>query len=145
MPTENIEVFVICSVSSIPAGGARPFMLARADGAGGSSPFPIFVVNTRSNEYIGYLNACPHKGALLNSLSGGFFSQDRKSLECGSHGARFEIATGLCIDGPCEGKSLEPVALAVIDGDICLCGVELAEDDIAPAKGAGAEALSRPQ
>ena len=39
---------------------------------------------------------------------------------------------GLCIDGPCRGKSLKPIALAVIDGEVCTCGVALVEDDGCP-------------
>lgn len=42
--------------------------------------------------------------------------------------ANFDIESGLCVDGPCQGESLQPIALAVIDGEICLCGVELVED-----------------
>ena len=42
---------------------------------------------------------------------------------------RFRI---MCIDGPCSAKSLEPIAVTEIDGDICLCGVKLAEDDGIP-------------
>jgi nitrite reductase/ring-hydroxylating ferredoxin subunit len=35
-------------------------------------------------------------------------------------GALFELGTGMCIEGPCKGRALEPVNLAVIDGDICV-------------------------
>ncbi|HZM08341.1 MAG TPA: Rieske (2Fe-2S) protein, partial [Methylocella sp.] len=54
------------------------------------------------------------------------------ALRCGRHGARFEIDTGICVDGPCQGASLESVALAVIQGDVCLCGIALVEDDGIP-------------
>ncbi len=52
--------------------------------------------------------------------------------ECGQHGALFEIETGQCVDGPCEAKSLEPIAVAIIDGEVCLCGGKLIEDDGVP-------------
>ena len=42
----------------------------------------------------------------------------------------FEIDTGLCIGGPCKDKSLEPIALAVVDGEVCICGVDLEESGI---------------
>jgi hypothetical protein len=58
-----------------------------------------------------------------------FSSQDHKFLKCGAQGVIFETETSLCIDGPCASKSLEPIALVAIDGDICLCGVKLAEDE----------------
>jgi nitrite reductase/ring-hydroxylating ferredoxin subunit len=49
------------------------------------------------------------------------------SAECGQHGAFFKIETGRCVDGPCKAKSLELVALAIIDGEVCLCGVKLVD------------------
>ncbi len=85
-------------------------------------PFPIVVIRTHDNDYIGYVNACPHDGVWLNIGSGDFFTPDRAFLKCGRHGATFEIDSGLGIDGPCQGKSLEPIALAVVDGEVCLCG-----------------------
>jgi nitrite reductase/ring-hydroxylating ferredoxin subunit len=47
---------------------------------------------------------------------------------CGKHGALFELGTGMCIEGPCKGRGLVPVPLAIIDNDICVVGVKLAED-----------------
>ena len=58
-----------------------------------------------------------------------FFTPDRAFLRCGRHGATFEIDSGLCIDGPCKDRSLQPIALAVVDGEVCLCGERLVEDD----------------
>ncbi|WP_246709491.1 Rieske (2Fe-2S) protein [Bradyrhizobium sp. 6(2017)] len=80
------------------------------------------MLRTFGNDYFGYVNRCPHDSAWLNIGSGEFFSPDRSFLRCGRHGARFEIDTGVCIDGPCNGQALEPVALTVIDGDVCLRG-----------------------
>jgi hypothetical protein len=38
----------------------------------------------------------------------------------------------VCISGPCREQSLEPIALAVVDGDVCVCGITLVEDDRIP-------------
>ncbi len=129
MSTKDIEVFVVCAADGIEQGGAKPFSLSRINEAGESRPFPIVVVRTGASDYVGYVNACPHQGTWLNFGAGEFFSRDRAFLRCGRHGANFEIDTGLCVDGPCRGKSLQPIALAVIDGDVCLCGIKLVEDD----------------
>lgn len=129
MGSEEIEVFVICASDDIERGGARAFSLSRIDASGESRPFPIVVIRTHDNAYVGYVNACPHDGVWLNIGSGDFFTQDRAFLKCGRHGATFEIDTGLCIDGPCNGKSLQPIALAVVDSEVCLCGERLVEDD----------------
>ncbi|MCC8935753.1 Rieske 2Fe-2S domain-containing protein [Bradyrhizobium sp. Arg62] len=127
--SDQIEVFAVCPADAIERSGAMGFSLSRIDDGGESRPFPIIVVRTFDNHYFGYVNRCPHDSVWLNIGSGEFFSADRSFLRCGRHGARFEIDTGVCIDGPCDGQVLEPVALAVIEGDLCLCGVKLLEDE----------------
>ncbi|MCA6116871.1 Rieske 2Fe-2S domain-containing protein [Bradyrhizobium sp. WSM 1738] len=129
MGSQEIEVFTVCHADAIERGGAKGFSLSRIDESGESRPFPIVVVRTFGNDYYGYLNRCPHDGVWLNIGSGEFFSSDRAFIRCGRHGAIFEIDSGFCIDGPCNAKALEPVALAVVDGDVCLCGVKLVEDN----------------
>lgn len=129
MAANDLDVFVVCAADDIERDGARAFSLSRIVETGESKPFPIFIVRTGADDYVGYMNACPHQGVWLNFGAGEFFSRDRAFLRCGRHGANFEIDTGLCVDGPCQGKSLQPVAVAVIDGDVCLCGVKLVEDD----------------
>ena len=132
MPLKEIEVFIICATDDIEPGGARSFSLSRITETGESRPFPIVVVRTHANDYFGYVNACPHQGIWLNVGAGEFFTPDRAFLRCGRHGARFEIDTGLCVDGPCDGESLKPIALAVAEGDVCLCGVALVVDEGIP-------------
>ena len=122
-----VKVFVICAADSIERSNAKAFSLFRVNEAGESRPFSIVVVRTHADDYFGYVNSCPHKGIWLNFGEGNFFTRDRGFLRCGRHGSVFEIDTGLCIDGPCKDKSLEPIALAVVDGDVCICGVELEE------------------
>jgi nitrite reductase/ring-hydroxylating ferredoxin subunit len=132
MSTEDHEVWSICATSSIEPGSAKAFSLLRINEAGESRPFPIVIVRKNAQEYFGYVNSCPHAGLWLNVGSGAFFDEDRKFLRCGRHGSKFEIETGLCIDGPCKTASLEPVAIAAIQGEVCLCGIQLVEDDGIP-------------
>jgi nitrite reductase/ring-hydroxylating ferredoxin subunit len=129
MGQAEIPVYVVCASDMIERGGAKSFSLSRIDESGKSRPFPIVVVRTYGNDYVGYVNSCPHDGVWLNIGAGEFFTPDRAFLKCGRHGATFEIESGLCIRGPCTGKNLQPIALAVVDGDVCLCGVTLVEDD----------------
>lgn len=129
MAKDDIELFVICAADAIERGGARAFSLSRLNEDGDSRPFPVVIVRTDGNEYFAYVNSCPHQHIWLNFGAGEFFTPDRAFLKCGRHGATFEIDTGLCIDGPCQGQNLEPIAVAVVDGEVCLCGVALAEDD----------------
>jgi nitrite reductase/ring-hydroxylating ferredoxin subunit len=129
MSSAKVEVFAVCGADDIERGDAKPFSLSRVNEAGESRPFPIVIVRTHGNDYFGYVNSCPHEGIWLNFGEGTFFTPDRTFLKCGRHGSTFEIETGLCIDGRCKEKSLEPIALAVVDGDVCVCGIALVEDD----------------
>jgi nitrite reductase/ring-hydroxylating ferredoxin subunit len=124
---DRVEVFVICAADSIERSNAKAFSLFRVNDAGESRPFPIVVVRTHADDYLGYVNACPHQGIWLNFGEGNFFTRDRGFLRCGRHGSVFEIDSGLCIDGPCKDKSLEPIAVTVVDGEVCICGVKLEE------------------
>jgi nitrite reductase/ring-hydroxylating ferredoxin subunit len=124
---EAAKVFVICAADSIERSNAKAFSLFRLNEAGESRPFSIIVIRTHTDDYIGYVNSCPHQGIWLNFGEGNFFTPDRAFLKCGRHGSVFEIDSGLCIDGPCKDRSLEPIALAVVDGEVCLCGFELEE------------------
>lgn len=129
MSSKQIDVFIVCSAKSIARGSAKAFRLSRLDETGTTRPFSIAIIRTEANGFFGYINTCPHEGVWLNIGAGEFFSPDRRFLKCGRHGAIFEIETGLCVDGPCKGQSLEPVALAVIDEEVCLCGIALVEED----------------
>jgi nitrite reductase/ring-hydroxylating ferredoxin subunit len=129
---EELEVFVICPVRSIGRGEAKAFSLSRLNEEGDARPFSIVVIRTNDDAVVGYVNSCPHARIWLNFGAGEFFNADRTLLKCGRHGSLFEIETGVCVDGPCNGKSLEPIALAVVDGEICLCGVTLVEDNRFP-------------
>lgn len=126
---EEIEVFVICAAGSLDRGQAKAFSLSRITENEGARPFSIFVVRTARDQYFGYVNVCPHQGTWLNIGEGGFFGEDGKHLRCGRHKAEFDVETGLCVKGPCKGKAIEPIPLVVVDGDVCLCGIELAEED----------------
>lgn len=57
-----------------------------------------------------FINRCPHAGTPLNMFpDASFYDRTGKFLLCGTHGALFEPAGGLCVRGPCSGQSLTPV------------------------------------
>ncbi|MFG1346294.1 Rieske 2Fe-2S domain-containing protein [Xanthobacter autotrophicus DSM 431] len=132
MSAEEIEVYAICETDFLDPGEAKAFDLSRITEDGGARPFRIVVVRTGARDFVGYVNACPHQGTWLNIGGGEFFNKDGTRLRCGRHGALFDIESGSCVDGPCEGKSLEPIALAVVGDDVCLCGVALVEEEERP-------------
>jgi nitrite reductase/ring-hydroxylating ferredoxin subunit len=126
------EYFVICEVEDIPRSGARAFDLAESDGAGGQKPFRILVARNATGDHFAYRNACPHQGVWLNVGDGKFFDDSGALLRCGRHGATFDVATGVCKSGDCEGAQLEKVSVAVVTGDVCLHGVKLVEEEPKP-------------
>jgi nitrite reductase/ring-hydroxylating ferredoxin subunit len=105
---------VICRVEDLQMHGARAFTIG-----GGDWPLRGFVVRAGASVY-GYVNRCPHAGHPLNLLPGRFLSPDGALILCSSHGALFEKATGLCVAGPCVGRTLTPLALEVRSGLVML-------------------------
>lgn len=63
------------------------------------------------NRIHAYWNTCPHMGIPLNWVPNRFLDFDKAFIQCSSHGALFEVATGKCIAGPCLGDSLGSVDL----------------------------------
>jgi nitrite reductase/ring-hydroxylating ferredoxin subunit len=120
--------YAICAMNEIPSQRAKGFQLMIVAEDGSHRPFPIIVVRW-GRQVFGYLNKCPHDGVNLDWERNQFLDPNGIRLMCGKHGALFELGTGNCVDGPCKGRSLTPVALSVIDDDICVTGVTLVEDE----------------
>lgn len=120
--------YVICSMNDIPSQRARGFQLMVVGEDGKPRPWPIIVVRW-GRQVFGYLNRCPHDGVHLDWERNQFLDPNGTRLMCGKHGGLFELGSGICVDGPCKGQGLTPVALSVIDDDICVSGVTLVEDD----------------
>lgn len=125
---DDVDLYVICGTEDIPRGGAQAFSLARLNEKGESRPFPVVIVRTDADVFVGYANVCPHNRLWLNIGDGEFFSDDKGFLQCGRHGAKFDLLSGQCTTGPCAGASLEPVPLMLSEGEVCIYGVRLAED-----------------
>lgn len=120
--------YAICSVRDIPNRRAKGFHLLRREPDGTEQPWHIVIIRWDRKLY-GYVNWCPHQGVNLDWERDQFLDGNGTRLICGKHGSLFEIETGVCVDGPCAGERLQPVRLGVLDGDICVRGVVLAEDE----------------
>jgi nitrite reductase/ring-hydroxylating ferredoxin subunit len=66
-----------------------------------------------------YVNRCRHVPMALDWVDNQFFTADGCWLQCATHGAYYEPATGECIAGPPCGKALVRIPLH-IDGDAIL-------------------------
>ncbi|WP_218938195.1 Rieske (2Fe-2S) protein [Billgrantia lactosivorans] len=68
-----------------------------------------------------FVNRCPHQRVPLNVPEGEFLEARGELIQCGMHGALFLPESGECVFGPCQGRSLEPVAISVdAEGNVYL-------------------------
>jgi nitrite reductase/ring-hydroxylating ferredoxin subunit len=98
--------------TTIAPGQSAVFRLARGD-----RTISAFLVNYRG-AYYAWVNRCPHAGTPLDAWPNEFFSEDGRHLVCSTHGAVFDPATGVCVEGPCPGARLEPLAVARAGDDL---------------------------
>jgi nitrite reductase/ring-hydroxylating ferredoxin subunit len=78
---------------------------------------PAFAIRCEGSVHA-YVNACAHEGVELDWEEGRFFDDAGRLLVCATHGARFEPASGRCVDGPCKGRRLVPVEVVERDGTV---------------------------
>lgn len=100
----------VCALADLADGAAKGFEIP-----GGM--YDGFVVR-HGDAVHAYLNTCPHQGNPLNWKPDAFLTRGGELIMCSMHGAIFEKHTGLCVGGPCVGKSLRPLDAAVVDGKV---------------------------
>jgi nitrite reductase/ring-hydroxylating ferredoxin subunit len=120
--------YAICPLNDIASQKAKGYQLAKITQDGREVPFWIIIIRW-GKQVFGYVNRCPHDGVNLDWERNSFLDGNGIRLMCGKHGALFELGTGMCIDGPCKGQALTPLALQVIDNEIYVLDVQLAEDE----------------
>lgn len=128
LPEDEEELFVICRTIEVQDEEVRGFTLARLNEEEKPEPWPILITRKGSNFY-GYENSCPHQGVRLDVVPGEFTDEDGHFITCGKHNAQFDMDTGHCFIGPCQGERLPPIKLIIDDGDICITGVPLTDED----------------
>jgi nitrite reductase/ring-hydroxylating ferredoxin subunit len=113
-PAELDVERAICAIEELEDPGSRAFTIGRGDW-----PLRGLVVR-RGAEVHAYVNRCPHAGHPLNLQPHEFLTMDRSLVLCRSHGALFEITTGLCVAGPCAGARLRRVPVEIVGGYVLL-------------------------
>lgn len=93
---------------AIPEGGSKGYHI---DGE------LLFAVKKAGQIYL-YRNSCPHARIPLEWVPDQFLDTSGALIQCANHGALFEIESGHCISGPCNGRSLEPIDFLVRDGHL---------------------------
>jgi nitrite reductase/ring-hydroxylating ferredoxin subunit len=96
----------LARVDDVPDGGA----LLTHEGA--------IILTRRGARVSAFRNRCPHAGYPLQRADGGVLVQEVRYLVCAAHGASFDMETGACAGGPCNGAGLERVAISIEDGVI---------------------------
>lgn len=123
-PREIDLTRVLCALAELDATGSKGFAVGEGDW-----PLRGFLVKT-STGVAAYVNNCPHAGHPLNFKADRFLTPDRNLILCASHGAVFTRDEGLCVAGPCPGKSLTAVPVEVIN-DYVLIGADVDIDRLA--------------
>ncbi len=101
---------LIMRLEDIPPHGGKDILYKD-----GSFQVNIFVQRYGDGIYV-YENRCPHAGTPLNMFGDKFLNMNKNALICRTHGALFNIESGLCTAGPCRGRYIRPVDFEVRDG-----------------------------
>jgi nitrite reductase/ring-hydroxylating ferredoxin subunit len=105
-----VKLLALCRAEEIGEGNARSFIFGDGD-----SRRDVVVVRRQGGVRV-YVNSCPHQGTPLETFPDKFLNEDGSLFVCSTHGARFRVEDGLCVSGPCEGKSLAVVPCEVREG-----------------------------
>lgn len=109
----------VCHMDDLPDPGARGFDVL------GPGRERLFIVR-RGGVLHGYLDRCPHYGTTpLPWRKDAYLNAAGTRIVCASHGAEFDVATGACILGPCQGQALQAVPLRVDEKGTVLAVWEL--------------------
>lgn len=107
-------MFAVARMRDLGDPGSREFAVWA-----GAWPLRGFLVR-KGDQIYAYVNRCPHAGQPLNRSPDGFLDASNKLIMCRSHGAMFEIESGLCVDGICSGQRLQSLPVSVVDGVVSL-------------------------
>jgi nitrite reductase/ring-hydroxylating ferredoxin subunit len=99
----------LCALADIAEPGAKGFFFRAGD-----QIFMGFVVR-RDGEVRGFIDRCPHTGTPLAAMPDRYLTREGDLIVCSTHGAMFRPKDGLCLAGPCEGRSLWPWAVVVAE------------------------------
>ncbi|MDX1506698.1 MAG: Rieske (2Fe-2S) protein [Woeseiaceae bacterium] len=113
-----MKTIAVGALDELDDPGCREFSIGEGDW-----PFRGFVVR-QGNAVFAYENVCAHVGHPLNWKPDNFLTKDGSAIICASHGAMYDIGSGLCFAGPCKGKALRNVSVEVRDGTIYVSGPE---------------------
>jgi nitrite reductase/ring-hydroxylating ferredoxin subunit len=104
----------LCRIEELADPGTKNVVLGE-----GEDELDIIIVQTRGTRHA-YINCCPHQFIPLETFPNHFLTADKTQMVCSGHGARFALATGECLSGPCLGKALGRLSIEENNGAIYL-------------------------
>ena len=104
----------ICHLDDLSDPGSRGFSITIDD-----QTIDGFVVQ-RDGQLFAYRNNCPHTGAPLDWVEHQFLDLDLAFIQCSVHDARFDIESGECVVGPCQGDHLKQLSVISRDNAVFL-------------------------
>lgn len=112
MPADPSVAIAVARVGELRPGQTKKFFL-RWDGR----EEECFAVNYEGELYA-YINRCCHVPMTMDWVENQFMSEDKRFIQCATHGACYEPDTGECVSGPPFGKYLTRVPLTVRGDEI---------------------------
>lgn len=104
-------MLLLCKTEDVPEREARGF----------DTPNGEIFITQRDGSFFAYQNLCPHLGVSLEYMEDQFLDMDKEYIICSTHGALFQVDSGECLWGPCQGEFLNKVEIKVhSDGGIYL-------------------------
>lgn len=107
----------LCRVDELADGSAR--LIDLNDTAGNGAPPSVVLLRSGTTVHA-FANVCPHFGVALAKRQEHLIFKPHLSISCNNHYARFRWSDGYCEFGDCEGESLKPVAVELVDGEVRL-------------------------
>ena len=105
-PQAGARAWPLCHESAIAEGEVRGF---DPEGEGQDT---LFVLRHRG-QLQGWVNRCPHQGVPMAWRRHAHLNAAGTHVQCHAHGALFDKDSGLCVQGPCLGQSLQRRPLRV--------------------------------
>ena len=106
------RTIVVCAEAALGEGRTAKFRIGEGPGAREG-----FVIR-HGGALHAYRNECRHIPMSMDWVENRFLSRDGCWIQCATHGALYEIATGLCVAGPPAGKALHRLPVHIEDGSI---------------------------
>ncbi len=103
--------------SELAAGSVR--VVSLAPGWNGV-PREAIVLRDREGVVRAFENLCRHLPIPLDAGSREFLDETGRHLVCATHGALYAIGNGVCVSGPCGGKSLFAIDVEIDEGVVVL-------------------------